>query len=345
MKAYIYDSDEKLSLQEVPRPEAEKNSAVIQVNAASICGTDLRTYRFGSKKIKPPRIIGHEVIGTITELGDSIEGFSVGDRVQIAPALGCGTCYQCRRGHTNLCGNLKTIGFDFDGTFAEYMEIPPEAFEQKHVSKVPADLESKKAVLTEPIACIVNAQQYLNIEEGDYAAIFGSGFIGSIHAQLAFHKGAEKVIMIDVNDSRLENIKKMLPELTAINSTKVNLKETIMEITEGRGVDVAITACSVGSAQSDALSIIAKHGRVSLFGGLPRESTGFIDSNIIHYNEVSVFGAHASTVKQNAYAMELIASGALNVDPFVSRTFSLDQIEEAFTELNSENIVKAVIIP
>lgn len=345
MLAFVYDDLGKLSLEQVEVPKITEKTAIVKIEATSICGTDLRTYRYGSLKIKPPRIIGHEMVGTLIEVGNDVHGFTIGDRVQIAPAIGCGECPSCKRGHTNLCDNLKTIGFDYDGTFAEYMRIPEEAFSQDHVTKVPKQLDSKEAVLTEPIACIVNAQSYLNIKAGDNVAIFGSGFIGTMHAQLAYHQGAGKVFMIEVNDERLSKAKRLLPDLIPINSLKEDLGSVIMAHTLNCGVDVAITACSVGSAQSDALNIIAKQGRICLFGGLPKESKGFLDSNIIHYKELSVFGSHASTVAQNRYVLNLIATGKIDVKPFIQKTFRLDEIDAAFVALNNESIVKAVLIP
>lgn len=343
MIAFVYDETKKLSLKEVANPRASRSTGVIKIEASSICGTDVRAFRFGSSKIKPPRIIGHEVVGTFVEIGAGVQGFKEGDRVQIAPALGCGDCYYCKRGWTNLCDNLKTIGFEFDGTFAEYMEVPAEAFVRGHLTKVPDGLSSLEAVLAEPIACIVNAQSYLNISKGDTVAVFGSGFIGTMHAALAFQKGAEKVFMIEVNESRIATAKKILPDLIIINSGRENLKDTVSLHTGNRGADVAITACSVGPAQIDAMNIIAKRGRVCLFGGLPTETTGFIDSNIIHYKEVSVYGAHASTAAQNREVLNLIAGGKLSVKEFVTNPFPLKDIVKAFEALNKEEITKAVL--
>lgn len=346
MLAYVYSGVGDLALKEVAEPKAKKDSAVIRVEASSICGTDLRTYRFGSSRIKGlPRVIGHEVVGTIIEKGADVKGFSVGDRVQIAPAIGCGHCPSCLSGHSNLCDNLKTIGFDYDGTFAEYMEIPADAFLRDHVTKVPENLSSVQAVLAEPIACVVNAQSYLDIKEGDTVAVFGSGFIGTMHAELAYRKGASKVFLIELNEHRIEMAKKVHPELIVINSDKVDLVSAVNAETDGRGVNVAITACSVGAAQVNAMKIIGKRGHISLFGGLPKETTGFIDSNIIHYKEVSVHGSHASTVAQNREVLNMISAGKLNVDPFTSNPFALKDIDKAFEAISSESIVKAILIP
>ena len=111
MLAYVYTEDRKLSLQERSIPEVRDDTAIMKIHASSICGTDLRTYRFASSKIIPPRIIGHEAVGVLTAVGRNITGFVTGDRIQIAPASACGKCYPCSEGHTNLCDTLETIGF------------------------------------------------------------------------------------------------------------------------------------------------------------------------------------------------------------------------------------------
>jgi L-iditol 2-dehydrogenase len=343
--AYVYDTTGKLALQERPQPVPKEDNAIIQVHACSICGTDLRTYLHGSSKITPPRIIGHEVCGTITAIGQQIQGFSVGDRVTVAPAIGCGRCYSCSRGYTNLCDELKTIGFQYEGSFAEYMEIPFSAFRQGNVNKVATHMKHEEAVLAEPIACVVNGQEFLKIQEGDTVAIFGSGFIGCIHAELAFLKGVEQVIMIEIARTRAEQAKKFLPKIHIIDPTQIELAEEVKRLTDKKGVDVAITACSSGKAQIDALNITAKRGRVSLFGGLPGESQGFLDSNLIHYKELSVYGVHASTPAQNRLVLEWIAQGKLTVNKYISKIFALQNIEEAFHALQHENIMKAIIMP
>jgi L-iditol 2-dehydrogenase len=151
--------------------------------------------------------------------------------------------------------------------------------------------------------------------------------------------------MIEVSEDRIKMAKSVVPELTVINSKKDSLKDVIAAKTNNRGVDVAITACSVGPAQVDAMNIVAKRGRVSLFGGLPKETTGFIDSNIIHYKEVSVHGAHASTVAQNREVLTMIADGSFSVKAYVHNPFHLSEILEAFEALGKEEIVKAILQP
>lgn len=345
MLACIYKEDKTLELVEKPMPKAQRDSAVIKVNATSICGTDFRTYVFGSAKIKPGTTIGHEMCGTIVEIGEDVKGFEVGDVVEVAPALGCGECYMCQKGHYNMCDNLTTLGFQYDGSFAEYMEIPAAFFKMNNVNKVPAVVLDTDVALAEPSACALNAQEFLNIGKGDTVAIFGSGYIGCIHAELAFASGADQVIMIEPNEVRAEEARKLVDRIQMVNSAKEDLVERVMEMTNGRGADVVITACSVGAAQVSAQQIAAKRARISLFGGLPGDGTGFIDSNQIHYKELSIFGVHASTAAQNRKVLEWLGEGKINVHKYITKVYDLKDILQAFADIKEKGIMKAVVKP
>jgi L-iditol 2-dehydrogenase len=343
VKAAIYN-DGRIELIEKEIPVADRDGAVLKVLAASICGTDFRTFMHGSEKIRNGTTMGHEVYGELVEVGEGVKDFMAGDRVTVTPALGCGECYMCKKGHTNMCDDLKTLGFDYDGAFAEYMNVPGEFFQRGYVNRVPGHVAAEQAVLAEPMACAINAQESLNIQPGDYVAIFGSGFIGSIHAELAKAQGAEKILLIEPNEKRLNMTKQFIPEIYGITGDE-NVVDRVNEITGGRGVDVAIVACSVGPAQETAQKIIAKRGRISLFGGLPGESKGFIDSNMIHYKEAGVFGVHASTGLQNRKAIDHIADGSIDTSKYVSGKYALSDVMQAFEDIRDKGIMKAIIVP
>jgi L-iditol 2-dehydrogenase len=343
MLAYVYENDAKLHLRDRPQPSAGPDSAIMRVEACSICGTDLRTYRYGSARIDAPRIIGHEVCGRLTAVGQNREDFPTGQRVTVAPAVGCGSCIACRRGQSNLCQGLKTIGFQFDGGFAHYMEVPAVTFEQGNVTKVPEKISSEEAALAEPIACALNGQEYLQIGSEDTVVIFGTGFIGCLHAELARIKGASLIIMIGTNPKKSVRAKRLIPEIQLIDPAEDNMDQKMRQLTGSRGADAVITACSSGQAQTDALRIAAPRGRISLFGGLSGESKGFLDSNTIHYKELGVHGAHASTPAQNRQALEWISQNKLKVKSYIDAVYSLEDIDRAFREVQSKNMLKAVI--
>lgn len=346
MLAYVYHKDKTLVLEQKPEPVLNlANGAVIKVLSCSICGTDVRTFRYGSEKIQDGRTIGHEVTGEIVKIADEFnDQFKIGDHVAIAPAIGCGKCVSCRRGKTNMCDSLETIGFQYDGGFAEFMGVPRQAILMSNMYKLPKSDNYAQYSLCEPLACTINAHSYLKIGAGECVLIFGSGIIGCLHAELAFLSGAASVIIAEPSEERILQSKALLPNVHFVNTNNSDLKQAVMDLSDGQGADVAIIACSVGSAQSQGMSLLAKCGRISLFGGLAGESTGFIDSNLIHYKEISVFGVHASTPEQNRQAMELLEKGDINLDKYISGKFSLNDIETALQSAADGKLIKAVIV-
>lgn len=345
MKAYVYQGSNGLELAEKEMPRLnETNGAVIKVVACSICGTDVRTYRFGSAKIPAGRTVGHEIVGQITEVQpEHKKEFPIGSYISMAPAVGCGTCYNCEAGATNMCDALKTIGFEYDGGFAEYMGIPEQAFAMHNVYQLPETDKHIVYSLSEPLACAMNAQSYLKIGKADDVLIIGSGIIGCMHAELALHAGAKHVYISENSEARILQAQKLLPEVTFIHSAVQNMKNYIMDATGGKGADVVIVACSVGAAQKQGMQVLAKRGRISLFGGLPGESSGFIDSNLIHYREISVYGVHASTPEQNKAAMELIRDKRIDAEKYITKVYPLQKAGEAFKIAASGEAMKIVI--
>ena len=346
MKAAVLRDIGKMAIEEVPEPPLEPGGLLIAVKACAVCGSDLRTFRHGNAHVKPPRILGHEVVGTILQLGAGVSGYKVGEPVAVAPAVGCGECAYCRAGSTNMCANLKTIGLDFDGGFAEIMAVPAKAVRQGHVNRIPSGFPAERAVLAEPLACCLNGQNPLEIGIGKSVAVIGAGAIGLFHAELALLKGASRVFLADVAAERLEYAAGLGKNLIAIDSSKTDLEAEILARTEGEGVDAAIVACPVGEAQGQALRLTRRRGRVSLFGGLPPEkSAGYLDSNLIHYKELGVFGAHASTPAQNRLALELLASGRIAADRYVTHVFPLERIMEGMNVIKEGKGLKVIIKP
>jgi L-iditol 2-dehydrogenase len=344
MRALVYENG-KLHLRDVPGPKATAKSAIAKVEVASICGTDVRTYINGNDNLPNGIIVGHEFCGTIVEAGNEVEGFELGDRVTVAPAISCGKCYMCKKEKYNMCENLETIGFQYNGCFAEYIEIPSVAFEMNNVNTIADTISAGEASMAEPVACIVNSHSYLHIGKGDTVAVFGSGFIGCMHAELAYRSGADTVIMIEISDTRIAEARKLIGHIETVNPMHEDLEERVRAITSGRGADVVITACSSGKAQEDAQKIAAKCARISLFGGIAGESKGFIDSNLIHYRELSVHGAHASTAAQNRMVLNWIAERSIDIKKYISKIYSLDEILDAFEDAKEQKIIRALITP
>lgn len=347
MRAFIMNEDRKMVVKEMPVPVPSENNMIVKIKYASICGTDFRTFMQGSSKINPPRILGHESAGVVIHAGAYAQskGFRTGDRVTVAPAIGCGKCWPCRTGHTNMCDSLKTLGFQYEGAFAEQMEIPRHAIEMGNVIKIPDNVSDMSAALSEPAACAYNAQTYLNIQPDDYVVIYGSGYIGCIHAELARLAGASKIIMVEIAKPRAEIARKMIPEIILINPREQNTAEEVKRITGGRGTNVVITALSVPSAHTEAQQIAAKMGRISLFGGIAGEGKGYLDSNLIHYKELSVHGVHATTAAMMKKIMDYVSEGKLNLEKYVSDVYELKDIQKGFEAIRDRNAMKILVKP
>lgn len=347
MRAFIMDENRKMVVKEMPVPMPSENNMIVKIKYASICGTDFRTFMQGSSKINPPRILGHESAGIVIHAGAYAEskGFKTGDRVTVAPAIGCGKCWPCKTGHTNMCDSLQTLGFQHEGAFAEQMEIPRHAIEMGNVIKIPDNVSDMSAALSEPAACAYNAQTYLNIQPDDYVVIYGSGYIGCIHAELARLAGASKIIMVEIAKPRAEIARKMIPDIILINPREQNTVEEVKRITGGRGANVVITALSVPYAHTEAQQIAAKMGRISLFGGIAGEGKGYLDSNLIHYKELSVHGVHATTAVMMKKIMDYVSEGKLNLEKYVSDVYDLKDIQKGFEAIRDRNAMKVLVKP
>ena len=341
------DENRKIVMADTAVPQETSDNIIVRVRSASICGTDMRTYQNGSSRIDPPRILGHEFAGDIVHAGGDLEeyGFKVGDRVTAAPAIGCGDCYSCRQGYSNMCDDLETIGFQYDGVFAKYISIPGKAVRRGNVIKLPDNIGYEEASLIEPAACAYNGQSYMHVQEGDSVLIYGSGFIGCIHAELAFASGAAKVIVCDPLEKRGRACEEKVPGVVYINNEEKDAASEVMELTDGIGANVVITATSYAPVHSEALDIAAKRGRISLFGGIAGESTGYLDSNKIHYKELQVCGVHATTAAYMRRIMELMEKGKLDTGKYIEKHVPLNDILSGFEAIRNENIMKVVVHP
>ncbi|HPP67388.1 MAG TPA: alcohol dehydrogenase catalytic domain-containing protein, partial [bacterium] len=250
-KAALLRDIEDLMIVDREIPQIHAGEILIRVKSCAICGTDIKVFHHGHKHIVFPRITGHEISGVIEKIGPEVKKFNVGNNVTIAPAIPCGECYYCRQGWQSMCDNLKTIGYQFDGGFAEYMIVPDVAVSNGCVNLIPEGLNFDQAALTEPLACVINGQQLSKTEMGDVVLIIGAGPIGCLHAELAKNIGASKVILADVEQNRLDMAG--FTGAITVNSQQTDLKKFIVEHTDGRMADRVIVAVGASNAQEQAL--------------------------------------------------------------------------------------------
>ena len=345
MRAAVFMGPGVMEVREVATPKPKSGEVLVKVKSCAVCGTDVRIFTHGQKNVVPPITTGHEIAGVIEEIGKDVKGnFKKGDKVTVVTCVGCQKCRYCKKGIYNLCDDPKYIGYYYPGGFAEYVIIPEEAVKGNNIVKIDADISFPEISVIEPLTCCINGQEFLHIEKGDNVVIFGSGPIGFLHAELAKASGADKVIMADISQERLDMAKNF--SITHfINSKTENPLEKVMSLTGGCGADVIIVACGVLSVFEQALQMINKRGRISYFASLPKDNPVIkFDANVLHYKEVSVHGAFASNRSHFDKAVELISSKKINVKKVVTHTFPLEKIVDAMNMSKSGVGLKSVIL-
>ena len=346
MKVARYYAPGDIRLEQLPEPDVSAGELKLRVRACSTCGTDVKISRSGHPNMTPPQVMGHEIAGEIVAIGEGVDGWSLGDRVQVIAAIPDGTCPDCLAGHQSICPNQVSMGYQFPGGFAEFMIVPREVLAVDGVTRIPENLSFAEASLTEPLACVLNGQELARVGAGDTVVVIGSGPIGCLHVRLARARGAATIILIDLNAERLAAAAALVhPDLTVATDAQDPVA-TVLDVTGGRGADVVITAAASGSAQEQGLKMLARRGRLSLFGGLPKEaSTITVDANLVHYRELTIVGVNGSTPAQNKQALELIASGAVPVADLITHRLPLDQVLEGIEIVARGEAIKVTIEP
>jgi L-iditol 2-dehydrogenase len=333
-------------LEDMPEPTAGAGEVKIRVKACSTCGTDVKIFNHGHQHIDPPRVMGHEIAGEVVEVGDGVEGWSPGDRVQVIAAVPCGQCDECRRGRMTICPNQTSVGYHYEGGFAEYLVVPRQVLAVDGLNRIPDGVGYDEASVAEPLACVLNGQELAGVGAGDDVVVIGSGPIGCLHVRLARARGAARVFLIDLNRSRLELSAAVVQPDAAICSAEDDAVIEVLKLTNGRGADVVITAAASGKAQEEALLMTARGGRISLFGGLPKDNpTITLDSNLVHYRELTLVGANGSSPAHNKQALELIASGSVPVADLITHRLPLERVLDAFGIVARGEAIKVTVQP
>jgi L-iditol 2-dehydrogenase len=345
LKAAVLEGLERLIVQEVPEPELDDDSVLVKVGACAVCGSDVRIFHHGNKRVTPPVIMGHEAAGEIVAVGRNVDTFKVGDRVAMGGDVPCGDCEYCVAGIGNNCQINYALGYQFPGSFAEYVALNRMVVDHGPVHVVPDHVSFEEAALAEPVACCINGLELCRIELGDTLAVVGAGPLGIMLIELGRRMGATKTILINRSRPRLETAAAFGPDVL-ICASEEDMIERVLEETDGRGADVILTACPSPEAQADALHMANNRARINYFGGLPKgQSLVTLDTNILHYKEIFVFGSHGALPRHHKQAVDLIARGVIDAKRYISHRFPLDQAPEAFAAAEGKAGMRVVIQP
>jgi L-iditol 2-dehydrogenase len=326
MKAARLHGIDDLRVEELPVPSIGPGEVLLRTRAALICGTDVRMLKNGAKV--SPLTLGHEIAGEIAEVGREVRNYKPGIRMAVAPNYGCGTCDECVSGRGQNCATLRALGIHDDGGFAEYVRVPAAAVAQGNLCPIEEGISFAEAAIAEPLSCVYNSFERVRFQPGETVVVIGAGPIGLLHAKLYKLAGAGLVIINDVNEGRLAACAALEPAFAMVGAE--GAVERIMELTRGKGADVVVAAASSPSVQQLSFRLAALNGRVVFFGGLPagKESVS-LDTNVIHYKQITVTGTSRQTLAQYRKCLELVGRRLIDARGVITGTWPLDRAAEA----------------
>jgi L-iditol 2-dehydrogenase len=352
VRAAIWDGPGAMSVGTVPDAVCPEDGVLLRVTACGICGTDVRTFYNGDRRITPPWVLGHEISGELSEIGPRAAeelaemGLAAGEHVHCISTLWCGRCRLCRSGNEHLCEHAGLMGFDYQGAYAELVAIPQVAL--KNLFRIPAGLSDAHATFTDPLSDAICGHKDIAVGLDDTVAVVGAGPVGTAHAAIARLEGAGQVLLLETAAPRLDLARAILGDerMRYIDTSDTEGIAAVRGVTDDIGADVVIVACSSDVAQEEAMEMAAPRGRVLFFGGLPKGTTHIrFPSNVLHYREVQVHGSYASRHRDQVHALDMLADDIGGLRSVVSDVVDLDSAPAAFARIRAGEVLKVVVQP
>lgn len=343
MKALLLSEYKKLTLTDMPMPTIGAGDVLIKVKACGICGSDIHGWDGSTGRRVPPLVMGHEASGEIAEVGASVQGWKLGDRVTFDSTVSCGHCYFCQRGEINLCENRQVLGvscaeFRRHGAFAEYVTVP-----QNILYSLPDGFPFHYAAMIEAVSIAVHAVNLTPMQLGASVVVVGSGMIGLLVVQTLRLAGYGQIIAVDLEDSKLA-LAKTLGADVGLNPKTTDIVKAVQDLTNGRGADVAIEVVGAAKTIETAIMAVKKGGAVTLVGNIsPRVE---IPLQVVVSRQIRLQGSAASS-GEFPQCIDLLARGAIKVDPIISALAPLEDGASWFERLyaNEPGLMKVVLQP
>jgi L-iditol 2-dehydrogenase len=343
MTAAVLYGKEHLQIEIVDVPKLGPGDVLVRVRAALTCGTDVKVFRRGyhARMITPPALFGHELAGDIVAMGDRVEGFRIGQRVMAANSAPCGECYYCRRDQENLCTDLL---FN-NGAYAEYIRIP-ERIVRKNLHLIEDHVGYQDAALAEPLACVLRGLEESKVRPGDTVAVIGLGPIGIMFVRLAKAVYGARVIAIGRRQPQLDRAARMGADELIVNTAGADVVGAVKAMTEGRGADVVIEAVGLPELWQLATRLLRRGGVVNFFGGCASGTEVHLDTQLLHYSEITCQASFHHTPALIRKALSVVGRGYITARDLVNGVEPLANLLEVMQHLMSHNgHLKTAIIP
>lgn len=329
MRKLVLEKPGKLSLIQVESPVG-KDHVRIRIHRCGICGADVKSFAKGHRDLVYPRVLGHEIAGTVQELPEDYKGdLQPGDPVQVYPGVYCGECVYCRTGRENLCDSMEILGFHLDGGMEEFLDIP-ESLAAKMINPIPKNLSMDQATLAEPLACSIQMQKKMAMGPDKKLLILGAGRLGILQYLLAVKKGWKDVRIREVDPERRDN---------------PVIRDALYVDEDGWRPNQIINCVPTAQALLQAISLCEKGGQIGYFSGLLPEKLEAKALNEIHYKELEIFGAYGCTSEGNRQALELLAGGLVPEEALKRAVLPMEKAGEGIELLASKTLHWAMVDP
>ena len=343
MKALVLKEYNKLVYDDVPEPQIGPDDVLIHVKACGICGSDVHGMDGSTGRRLPPIVMGHEASGIIARLGKNVKNWKTGDRVTFDSTVSCGNCHFCRKGKINLCDNRKVLGvsceeYRCDGAFAEYIAVPARI-----LYRLPDTLTFEQATFTEPLSVATHAVNRTPKSRNDTAVVVGAGMVGLLVVQALRAADCGKIIAVDIDQNRLDLACKLGADI-GLRADQCDVKKEVLRITDNLGADIALEVVGFTETVKTAEAVLRKGGALTLVGNFSPTVDWPLQSVVTR--EISVFGSYISCGEYPA-CLEMMASGAINVDALTSATAPLAEGAAWFKRLydKEQGLMKVILTP
>ncbi len=338
MKALVKTRPEPgIWLESVPIPAVDTNEVLIKISKTGICGTDLHIVNWddwAQRNIHTPRIIGHEFVGTIVEIGPGVTGYAVGDRVTAEGHITCGICRNCRAGRRHLCNRAVGIGGGRDGAFAEYLVMPAGNLWPVH-----DDISSEIAAVLDPFGNAVHCALSFDVV-GEDVLITGAGSIGMMAAAVCRFIGARYIVITDVNDYRLK-LASQLGATRAVNVGRESLQDVITQLNMSNGFDVGLEMSGNPTAFNSMLDTMYDGGHIALLGFLPPSTQ--ISWDRVIFKGLHLKGIYGRELFETWYKMTQLLRSGLDISKVITHRFPIEHHLEAFEAVHSGECGKVIL--
>jgi threonine 3-dehydrogenase len=340
MKALVKSkAEEGIWLQDMPEPECGNNDVIVKIHKTAICGTDIHIYNWdewAQKTIPVPMITGHEYAGEIVEVGQNVTDLSVGDIVSGEGHITCGRCRNCLAGRIHLCPNTIGVGVNRTGAFAEYVSIPA-----KNIFKPSREISTDLLSVFDPYGNAVHTALSFNMV-GEDVLITGAGPIGSMAALVAKHAGARNIVITDMNQFRLDLIKKILPEVITINVSKEKItREMMAKLGIFEGFDVGLEMSGSPQAFGGMLDLMINGGNIAMLAIMPAGSG--IDWDMVVFKGLTIKGIYGREIFETWYKGSMMVQTGLPLEKIITHRFSYEEFQEGFDVMRSGNSGKVIL--